>query len=329
MFYVPCFMIIFLYGEDFFRSGEKAAEIKKKFLEKDPAGSGLSFFDFSDSKIDTDRFFGALSTNNLLAPKRLIIIKNIILEGADSARENVLAFLKNQKWLADDKDTVAVFWEAGKVKKSDLLYKHLFKNSQKQEFEKLAGIKLNQWTLRRIKKISESASISRPALEKLLAFAGEDMHFLNNEIEKLAAYADGKMITEENVELLVRANLGSNIFNTIDAIGANNKKEALGLLHRHLEKGEDPFYLLSMFIYQFRNLLKVADLKKQFGADEYAMARESKMHPFVVRKSLAQIRNFSWEKLKNIYQELGELDTAVKTGKVEIKLALDKFIVEL
>lgn len=305
------------------------AEIKKKFLEKDPIGSGLSFFDFSDLKTEMDRVLGALATNNLLAPKRLVIMKNMILEGTDGARENMLAFLRDQKWLADDKDTVAVFWEAGKVKKSDLLYKHLFKNSQKQEFEKLTGIKSSQWVLRRIKKISESASISRPALEKLLAFAGEDMHFLNNEIEKLAAYADGKMITEENVELLVRANLGSNIFNTIDAIGANNKKEALGLLHRHLEKGEDPFYLLSMFIYQFRNLLKVADFKNQFGADEYAISREGKMHPFVVRKSLAQIRNFSFDKLKSIYQQLGELDTAVKTGKVEIKLALDKFIVEL
>lgn len=327
------FMIIFLYGEDSFRTGEKAAEIKKKFLEKDPAGSGLSLFDFSDLKTDSGNVLGALATNNLLAPKRLVIIKNIILEGVEDARENMLAFLKNQKWLAGDKDTVAVFWEADSPpaggKKSDSLYKHLFKNSRKQEFEKLTGIKLSQWVLRRIKKISEGASISRAALEKLLAFAGEDMYFLNNEIEKLAAYADGKMITEENVELLVRAKLGSNIFNTIDAIGANKKEEALALLHRHLEKGEDPFYLLSMFVYQFRNLLKVADFKNQFGADEYAIAREGKMHPFVVRKSLAQIRNFSFDKLKNIYQKLGEMDTAVKTGKVEIKMALDKFIVEL
>jgi DNA polymerase-3 subunit delta len=137
------------------------------------------------------------------------------------------------------------------------------------------------------------------------------------------------MIAEEDVELLVRANLSSNIFKTIDAIGANNKEEALSLLHRHLEKGEDPFYLLSMFVYQFRNMLKVADFKNQFGSDEYVISRESKMHPFVVKKSLAQIRNFSYDKLKDIYQKLGELDTAVKTGKIEIRLALDKFIVEL
>lgn len=326
-------MIIFLYGEDFFRSGEKAAEIKKKFLASDPVGSGLSVFDFSDSKTDVANATGALATNNLLAPKRLVIVKNIILEGLESARENMSEFLKEQKWLAEDRDTVAVFWEAGNPpaggKKSGSLFKYFLKNAKNQEFEKMAGAKLSQWALLRIKKIDEKNSISRGALEKLLAFAGEDTQLLNNEIEKLCAYAGGKMIVEEDIELLVRANLGSNIFNTIDAIGANNKKEALALLHRHLEKGEDPFYLMSMFVYQFRNLLKVADFKYQFGADEYAISRESKMHPFVVKKSLAQIRNFSFEKLKNIYQQLGELDTAIKTGKVEIKLALDKFIVEL
>jgi len=322
-------MIIFLHGEDFFRSGEKAAEIKKKFLVSDPVGSGLSVFDFSDLKTDMGRVLGALSTNNLLAPKRLVVVKNIISGGKESAREARLEFLKKQKWLMDDKDMVAVFWEAGKVKKSEKLFKYFIKHAKSQEFEKLAGAKLSQWALARIKKIDEKNSISRGALEKLLAFAGEDMHLLNGEIEKLAAYAGGKMITEENIELLVRANLGSNIFNTIDAIGANNKKEALALLHRHLEKGEDPFYLMSMLVYQFRNLLKVADFKNQFGADEYAISREGKMHPFVVKKSLAQIRNFPLDKLKKIYQQLGELDMAVKTGKVEIRMGLDKFIVEL
>jgi DNA polymerase III delta subunit len=49
----------------------------------------------------------------------------------------------------------------------------------------------------------------------------------------------------------------------------------------------------------------------------------------VVRKSLAQLRNFSFEKLKRIYKNLGEIDLAVKTGRLEKNLALDKFLAEL
>jgi DNA polymerase III subunit delta len=131
------------------------------------------------------------------------------------------------------------------------------------------------------------------------------------------------------VELLVKANLAGNIFEMIDALGNKNKKAALKLLHRHLKNGEDPFYIFSMFVYQFRNLLKVADYKENGGLAEKEIANASKLHPFVVKKSLNQINNFSLDRLKKVYQKLGNLDLKIKTGKIDIKLALDKFIVEL
>lgn len=322
-------MLIFLFGEDSFQSSQKLKEIKDKFLLKDPAGSGLSIFDFAVSKSETASAISALETKNLLADKRLVVIKNILTAGAPAEAEKLLAFLKSQKGLKDDQDTVAVFWEDGKVKKSVLLCKFLQKNARSQEFEKISGQKLEQWVLRQFREAGHESQISQTALEKLVAYAGEDMRLLSQEVQKLAAYGAGGMITEQAVETLVKANLNSNIFATIDALGANQKKTALDLLHRHLAGGEDPFYLLSMFVYQFRNLIKVADLKNNYGANEYAIAKAGKLHPFVVKKSLAQLRHFSWEQLRQIYQKLAQLDTAVKTGKIEIKLALDKFIVEL
>jgi DNA polymerase-3 subunit delta len=108
-----------------------------------------------------------------------------------------------------------------------------------------------------------------------------------------------------------------------------SKKDALLLLHQHLEKGEDPFYLFSMLVYQLRNMLKIADLKENFGYPEREISRVSDMHPFVVRKTLNQIRNFSFAKLTKLYQKLSQLDVMMKTGKIEAELALDKFIGEL
>jgi len=84
-----------------------------------------------------------------------------------------------------------------------------------------------------------------------------------------------------------------------------------------------------MFVYQFRNLLKIAALQEQFGNDEYSIARESKLHPYVVKKGLNQTRNFSLTQLKKLYTELSKLDTQIKTGQIDIKVALGKFVVEL
>jgi DNA polymerase III subunit delta len=322
-------MIIFLYGEDNLRSHEKLLEIKSKYIEKDKSGSGLSLFDCAE-KISTDKIINAFETSNLLSPKRLVIIKRLISFGSETDQKKILDFLKEKKKIIlEDKDLIVVFWEGDQPKKSNFLFKFLENNGKKQNFEKLSGTKLDQWVVKRIKETDLKASISKTALSKLILYAGNDMEMLGNEIKKLVDYAGGSMISEKDVDTLVNANLDANIFATVDALGANNKKEALMLLHRHLKKGDDPFYIFSMFLYQFRNLLKISDLKEKGVSSEYEISKITKMHPFVIRKSLAQIRNFSFTKLKIIYQKLGEMDMQIKTGKIDIKLALDKFVAEL
>ncbi|MFA6159781.1 MAG: DNA polymerase III subunit delta [Parcubacteria group bacterium] len=325
-------MIIFLFGDDALRSSQKISEIKNKFLSSDKSGSGLSVFDYADENDGSRKIVEAINTPNLLAPKRLIIIKNLISKTLAEEQKKILEFLKKKKNLGQDLDTVVIFWESEMPKKNNALYKFLVdKNSgsKSQNFEKLSGIKLEVWILKTLKSINPTSSISKGALAKLIAFCGEDNFLLFQEIQKLVSYAGENLISEKDVELLVKADLNSNIFATVDALGANNKKEALRLLHEHLKKGDDPFYLLSMFFYQFRNMLKVADLYEKGMRAEFDIARMTKLHPFVVKKTLSQMRNFTFSKLKKIYQTLGEIDTAVKTGKVDIKLALDKFVVEL
>jgi len=329
-------MIIFLYGEDAFSSSQKVLEIKEKFLKSDPAGSGLSIFDFEE-KGKKQSPEDVLSMPNLLAPKRLVVIKNLLAAGTDAEQERMKEYLEKNAAIGDDSDVVAVFSENTQPKKSNALFKFLESGKlevKKHNFEKLSGLKLNQWAAKRIKELDGEASISKPALDTLVAYVSNDSYLLDNEIQKLVAFVDGQMIGEKEVELLVKANVDSNIFKTVDALGNNDKREALKLLHRHLASGDDPFYILSMFIYQFRNLLKVADLKDNQGAQEGEIVRITKLHPFVVKKSLSQIRSFSlagqsWSRLKKIYQKLSDLDTAVKTGKIDIKAGLDKFIVEL
>jgi DNA polymerase-3 subunit delta len=236
---------------------------------------------------------------------------------------------KHLSGISEDKDLIVVFWEKNFPKKSDKFFKLIEKNSKSQNFEKLTGAKLSQWILKEMKEVDSKSEISRQALEKLVAYAGENPILLSREIQKLVNFADGKMISEKDIETLVKTDVDSDIFKTIDMIGMNNKKEALALLHQHLKNGEDPFYLFSMFIYQFRNLLKIADLRETGSSSEYDISRITKMHPFVVRKSLSQARNLGFARLREIYRELGDIDLKVKTGKADMRLSLDKFVAEL
>jgi DNA polymerase III subunit delta len=323
-------MIIFLYGEDFFRSSQKLLEIKNKFLSTDKSGSGLSVFECEEEKkIDLPKkIIQTISTPNIFSSKRLVIVKNFISAFQSQEQKEILNFFKKNKERKEE-DVIVVFWESNHPKKNNSLYKFLEENSRKQNFEKLIGNKMNQWALKTIQKIDPEIKISKIALEKLVAYSGSESSILFFELQKLSNYAEKKMIVEKDVDLLVRANLSNDVFQMVDSLGTKNKKRALELFHSRLEKGDDPFYLLSMFFYQFRNMLKIFDLFDRGIRSEYEIAKISKIHPFVVKKSLFQIKNFSFEKIKDIYKKLADLDSQIKIGKIDIKLGLDKFIAEL
>ncbi len=83
-----------------------------------------------------------------------------------------------------------------------------------------------------------------------------------------------------------------------------------------------------MFVYQFRNLLKIKSLLEQ-NLSNQEIAVKAKMHPFVIQKSVEQCRRFEMEDLKKIYQKLFDADLAIKTGKINPRLALDLLVVSV
>jgi len=323
-------MIFFLYGEDSFRSYERVLEIKDRFKLSDKSNSGLSSFDAEEKKSIFDEFMKTYEMPSLFSPKRLLVIKKAISAASSEEQKKLLDFLKgNAERLLKDEDWIVVFWESGMPKKNNALFKFLEHNAKKQNFEGLSGVKLEQWAMKKLKSLNAEAAISKDAIRKLLAYAGNDTAVLSNEIEKLFNHSHPDMISEEAVDTLVKAKIDSNIFETIDAIASGNKKKALALLHKHLEKDEDPFYLFSMFVYQFRNLIRVNDALESRVMQEAQIAKMTHLHPYVVKKSLMQARNFGSFRLKSLYQKLSVFDLKIKTGTLDIRLALDKFIAEI
>jgi len=165
-------------------------------------------------------------------------------------------------------------------------------------------------------------------LEKLIEYIGNDLWQMSNEIKKLASFKNNKTLRIEDIELLVRSKIETDIFKTIDAIAEKNKKQALNLFHKHLEKGDSPLYLLSMINYQFRNLLIVKDLIEKHKPYDVIL-KKSGLHPFVVKKSYYQSQRFTFQELKKIFQKIFKADLDIKTGRIQPEIALDLLIAEI
>jgi DNA polymerase-3 subunit delta len=165
----------------------------------------------------------------------------------------------------------------------------------------------------------QALSLSSLSLRESLM--GED----GKENEVLFGHKNRQKIEVADVRLLVKSKIESDIFKTIDAISQKNKKQAIFLIHKHLETGDSPHYLLSMINFQFRNLLIIKDLIEK-NRPYYAILKISKLHPFVVKKSYQEANKFTFPELKKIYQKIFQVDLDIKTGRVSPEAALDLFL---
>jgi DNA polymerase III subunit delta len=316
-------MIYFLFGEDTYRLKEKLKEIIEGYKKVHKNGLNFKFVDFS-KKEDGIEILNNLKNDmrqaSMFQEKKLVIIGNPFLN-ADTGRKIVDDFKDIEK-----SNDIFVFFQEGGVKKNTVLFKFLSKSAKCQEFSFLSGLKLKNWAKKQFEKYG--GKISDISLAKLLNDTGNDLWQLDNEIKKLVSFKSGKEIGLEDIELLVRSRAEADIFKTIDAISQKDKKTALKLLHKHLDKGDSPLYLLSMINYQFRNLIVVKDLIER-RMPYNMIAKKSGLHPFVVRKNYYQAPQFSMAGLKKIYQRIFQVDLDIKTGRIDPIIALDLLIAEI
>lgn len=300
-------MIILLYGEDTYREKEKLGEIMEEHKRKHKSGLNLRYLE--GKSISFEDLRNEMLGISMFKEKKLIVVMNPFsnskLKDDLLDKGNVFIPLEN----------VLLLIEQSKILKKDKLLSFLEKNSKVQEFGLLEGVKLKNWVKKEIEE--KGGTIEDPALEKLIEYVGSDLWRMKNEIIKLVSYS--KNISEKSVGLLVRPSHELNIFDTVDAIAAKDKKKAISLIKAHIEKGESAIYILAMIASQIRNILSV----KSGGGGTMGM------HPFVFRKASYQAKNFALEDLKKIYSRITELDSEIKVGKIDQDIALDVLISEI
>jgi len=309
-------MYYFFFGENYYLIKKKVSAIKNKFLLSDP--SSLNISEFSGDDLDPGKFWSAVLALPFLAKKRLIIVKNLLLENKDDDFKKDLAKKLNKIPLT----SLVFFVEDGTPDKRSALFKALNKTKISQNFTASSVDLISNIVAEALQETG--IAISDEARKKFLLYVGVDSFRAENEISKLVLFAKNQKLVEINsdlVEDMVRPANSAGIFEFIDAIGGKNKENASILLTKLLESGENELYILTMIIYQYRNMLIVQDYLKR-GIHPSQIAKMAKIHPFVVQKITSILKKHQEALLIAHYLDLGEYDSAIKTGRLDIKVAL-------
>jgi len=334
-------MIYLIHGEEeFLRSG--ALQRLKAALDS-PDMADLNTVRLDGRKTTLSELQHACDTVPFLAPRRLVIVDSLLgrpgtrggkrpgpgkRSGAQKEhRQAVLHYLGQIPETTD-----LVLMEEVKLKRGNPLYRKvqsLVKSEQAriELYERKRGYELVKWIEARVR--AKGGQITRDTTQELMRTVGDNLRLLDQELEKLVAYTAGQRpILPEDVQLLVPLARREKIWDMVDALGEGRGRQAIGSLHRLLDDGEHPLYVLAMIVRQYRILLQVKDLTAR-GLRSSAIAKELKLRDFVVEKMTRQARLYSLPQLEEIYERLLATDLAIKTGQMDATLALDVLVAEL
>lgn len=313
-------MVIYIYGEDTFRSRQYLSEQIIKFKQaRDPQGYNVVILDAQ--KNEPGKILTEIVSVPFLAEKRLVVIENILSISDKEFLEELIGRIKEKRI---PESNIVIFWQGeklGKVKEIKELDAILKKEKYNQEFALLEGSALSGWIAAEIKK--RNGKISNPAISYLAQNTAGDIWYLISLVDQLTAYANGEEIGLSQVNLFLDEKVDDNAFNMVEAVVNGNKKQAFKLLEEQRRIGEDDFKIFGLIVWQFRTLLAMRSLfETQDNITSDAMAKILGIHPFVVKKNMALVKRYTKKQLSDIYAQLLDMDFKAKTGQADLGLSL-------
>jgi len=321
-------MLLFLYGEDTYRSQRQLSEIRAKFL-RDIDGSGLNLVELEGEKTDLGQAASALTASAFLASRRLVIMKRFIQTAKRKpAVQKELAALFDRV----PSDTIAVIHEqlGGEDMAKSEAFKRLKKERFYPEFAPLSPRQMTGWIKQEAK--ARSLEFTRDGLQSYTVVSGTDLWKVSAELDKFAAYSRStkKPVDSNAVRELADHSTEESIFEFLDMIGARKMARAAEILDGLLEQGESEIMLMSRLQSHFRSLLVCADLARTEKVKKDRLVRELGVHPFVATKVISQSRYFERDELVEIYGWLIEADKRLKLGGwPKPRMAIDLLLLKL
>lgn len=182
------------------------------------------------------------------------------------------------------------------------------------------------WIMQHARKLG--GSISSQAAALLAGYSGNNTRIVHLEIEKLLTYVNfERQIEVDDVEVLTAPGSQAGIFDMVDALAVRDGKKSMQAFYTLLEK-EDPAYLFTMIVRQFRLLLQAREIIDE-GGSTAEVASQLSLASFVARKLEKQVQSFSMPQLESVYHDLLNIDEDIKTSRIKPELALSTFIYRL
>ncbi|MEG0772375.1 DNA polymerase III subunit delta [Clostridium sp.] len=303
--------------------------IIKKIIE--PSFKDFNYTRYDGEKVDNDTILNSCETLPFMSSKKIVeIYRSTFLEDANGVGSNngkkvdfneLFKYINNMPeytilimyYIFDnDRDKIS-----SKVKKLD-------GKATVVKIDKLKGQTLQS----KVKDIfqNKGKSIEKSEISFFCSIIDNNMNIINNEIDKLISYTDGREIKREDIIALMPPKSENDIFNLVDYLSQKNVKKSIDILNELVYKGEKPPKILYMIERQFKLLLALS-VGNEVGKSHDMLAREFKLNPYIAEKMLKQSKKFSINALRKNLKLCIDVEKMMKSTSADDKTILEMLII--
>lgn len=321
------------YGSEEYLKDWIVNELKKNYI--DVAFESLNYVYFDGKEVNVGSIINACETLPFMSDKKIVVVGDSPLfmsgKGANPSEEDQL-----KDYIPTlSQSTCLVFIIKGEsIDKRKKLIKIIQKEGSIIELNKIKGNDLNKWIEKTFRKNKKKISKNEvyyfiQGIGYLEASNNKTLYDLENEISKLCNYIGNRQqVTKDDIDKCLSKTLQNNLFKLLDAIGKKSPNIALSVLNEMILDNEPIQRITFMIIKQFR-LLFMAKLFAEKGYGPSEVTKKLGVHPYATKKILEQMKSFSSDELENITRKCLDIDSNIKKGKMENKLAIETLIVEI
>lgn len=314
-----------LYGEELFLLESNLNKIKKLFGE---TIKGINYILIDNTNIS--EIINDIETPAFGYEKKLIIARNTGLFKKEGKRKDSdVAKVKEKlnNYIKENinmiNETVVLVFVEEEAEKQELL-STIEKNGIVCKFDFQKPIQIEK----RIKSICNAykVSIEDSTLNYFIECCGTNMQDLINEIRKLIEYAgeNGK-ITKKDIDALSIKKLESVIFDLTDSLGKKDIGTALQVL-KNLIYAKEPLQKILITLYNHFKKLYFVKIAIKNNKDIATSLNLKPNQMFLVNKYKSQSKCFGEKELRNILQELINLDYNYKNGLIDLQIGLESIL---
>jgi len=281
------------HGEEHYLRDHYLQLLRRKLL--DGPAEEFNYHRFTQENMNLQDFAEAVEAMPMMAEYTLVQVDDYDLSRLNEGDRESLTGI-----LSDIPDYCTVVFVFGTVElKYDARWKKLKETLEQGltvEFRYQSARELNAWIRKHVQ--AAGKDIADQDSEYLTFITGGGMAALGAEIEKIAAYADGPVITRRDIDAVVIPVLDAEIFQLTDAMADGDYEKALQKLRTLLQMQQEPIYLLAAMGSQLRRLL-YARICLAAGKGDAALAELLKSatgrapHSFVLQKTMTTARRVS------------------------------------